>query len=284
MGTPLKAACLAVLLLAAAGCSGDSDHELFVVFPKGAAVRENEAVYVDGVRAGSIESVEQMPNGLKAHLVLKRQDLVESSLKVGVRARDRKDGGIDLLTADVAAGAAPLKSGGTLQGERSDPLHNLLREYATAGTLALAIAGLLVIIVLVKIFRAVFSRRSLGLAFLASLVLTALAHPLIVPWVERDVYSKLESVRKAEAERRDKLKAAEKASHTTAPAEAPDGAAEVRATNGREITALEVIGDKLVKVPLPHPRVTAFFLFWTASFVLLQLVFGVLFRTRRKTP
>jgi len=258
----MKAASSRLLLLLVAplailsGCGGD--YELNIEFEK-ADTRPDAPVYVDGRKVGRVADITSRPGGAVVRVVLTERDAVRSKIKPGILPTVRADGGIDIDASQVETETDPLPSGSTVTGYTLPGV--LLKKYATVQTAVVVGVGLLALIIIFWLFRALFRFAVVLGSLTLACVFTWMFYPALVPASEALCEMVLPAGQTGQIEAQQPA-APDKA--TTAPATA------------------RPIRELVQQVDRPNPKFVAIVLTGLGCFVGLQLIFGVAFKGTRK--
>ena len=156
-----------------------SAYVLKGVLEKGAETRKDAGVYVDGFKSGYVKDV----SGNIVDIRITDKGAIDKMF-FGIAVYERKDGGIEINSSGIEAGAARIPSGATVQ-VRSGGIITKIMNYSAAANLLAIIIGLVCIAVFIWMFKKAASLMiMLGVAG-GSLLLAFLFSDLLVPLAGR---------------------------------------------------------------------------------------------------
>ena len=257
----------ALALLALVGCGSAT---VDVVLPTDATTHQDSKATCRNVIAGTVTSV-TATQPVTATVRLDSSDISEIVLREGVQAYVLDSGDIEFDVKAVSEGAKPLPSGSKLVATRRNAVQAAIDRWATGWNIAVVVVGLITMLVVFVIARAVASMARIVVALLLAGAIAYLAAPPLAPMVEQYAYPLLESARGKAAQ-------APAGSSPTPQQSAGDpavekargdldrlaeSASETLGSWGRQVT------DTLRNRPLPNPVYPAFFGVWLVGFLLL---------------
>ena len=257
----------AVTVLVLAGCGSST---VDVVLPSDAKTHPDSKSTCRNVIAGSVTSV-TATQPVTATVRLDSSDISEIVLREGVQAYVLDSGDIEFDVKAVSEGAKPLPSGSKLVATRRNAVQAAIDRWATGWNIAVVIVGLIAMLVVFVIGRAVAGMARIVVALLLAGAIAYLAAPPLAPMVEQYAYPLLESARGKPVQAPAGSSQTPPQQPTAAPAvekargdldRLAESASETLGSCGRQVT------DTLRNRPLPNPVYPAFFGVWLVGFVL----------------
>lgn len=275
---------LVVLALLLAGCG--HKQELRIQLPEGTQVLEGGDVFVDNQKVGYVQKIDSKEKARVATVAFKKP-VPPEKLRDGLRAIETKGGVLQLDSSKIGEDAKPLASDTVLVAEKphwlTGVLADVLPRYLPWMNVAVVGLGLVVLLVLFLIFRALLRLGVVLVSLTLAVFSSVLVYAAVTPVVRDHVYPTLERYRNAES--RPVVSPAPTTGVAGSAQTSPKGPQTgVKAPVAPTSTGVQGGGlDQVIRdIPLPSPSVVSFVACTLILFVFYQLLIHVALRRAKK--
>ncbi|MDB4055696.1 hypothetical protein N9496_06880 [Akkermansiaceae bacterium] len=230
VSTLLLAASIAVL----ASCG--KKHEYKVLLTDGDTITTGSGVTIDDTEAGEVINIETTDTGKIATIKIEDKNLADKVMRIGIFRISSGDT-IVLRSDEVTEKSESLETNAVIPSKSK--LVYQINKYATVPTLITAAVGLIVVLVLILICKAVFTGSVTFACVILAGATSLFLEPMLTPYIEKHL-------------------------PTTEAAEAVS----IPAEDSQPIRVSEVIQN------MPKPKIIAYIVVWVASFFVYSLLIG----------
>ena len=235
-----------------AGCSGSLKFQ--VVLNEGESVKPGDAVYVDSVKAGQVDSVRAEAGDKVANISITAKE-VKDRLRVGA-VRVPESGRIQINTDAVTGNDRMLSHGARIPTKSK--LVYMLERYSRGSGLVTVIVCIVVLVVVYMVFKGLMGALTTIIAIAMAALTAQVFHQKVLPWVKLG-YEKL----------------------GPPPEVIPQATSDAKTVAGKMVGGMNATIQDVIS-QFPPPAIVAFAVVGFVSLIIYLIILGRLTRRLRR--